>query len=56
MVQEGTVLGHKILENGIDVDRAKIQTIEGLPLPSSVKVVKSFLEHARFYRHFIKNF
>ncbi|KAI5672061.1 hypothetical protein M9H77_12425 [Catharanthus roseus] len=45
MVQEGVVLGHKISENAIEVDRAKTETIERLPLPSSVKAIKSFLGH-----------
>ncbi|KAI5649949.1 hypothetical protein M9H77_35954 [Catharanthus roseus] len=42
MVQEGIVLGHKISENGIEVDRAKIETIERLPPPSYVRVVRTF--------------
>ncbi|WVZ70418.1 hypothetical protein U9M48_019089 [Paspalum notatum var. saurae] len=44
MVREGIVLGHRILEKGIEVDRAKIEAI------------RSFLGHAGFYRRFIKNF
>ena len=37
MVQEGIVLGHRISARGIEVDRAKIEAIEKLPPPSSVK-------------------
>ncbi|XP_062075775.1 uncharacterized protein LOC133779893 [Humulus lupulus] len=37
------VLGHKISSKGIEVDRAKISTIENLPPPISVKGVRSFL-------------
>ena len=40
----------------IVVDKAKIQVIERLPPPTSVKGIRSFLGHARFYRQFIKDF
>ena len=56
MVQEGIVLEHQISARGIEVDRAKIKAIEKLPLPSSVKGIRSFLGHEGFYRRFIKDF
>ncbi|XP_075475230.1 uncharacterized protein LOC142505978 [Primulina tabacum] len=56
MVQEGIVLGHKVSENGIEVDKAKVEVIKNLPPPSSIKGVRSFLGHAGFYRCFIKDF
>ena len=56
MVKEGIVLGHWISERGIEVDRAKVETIEKLLPPSSVKGRRSFLGHAAFYRRFIKDF
>ena len=56
MVNEGIVLGHQILERGIEVDKAKIETIEKLLPPSSLKGIRSFLGHAGFYMRFIKDF
>lgn len=56
MVQEGIVLGHKVSAKGIEVDKAKIETIEKLPPPTSVKGIRSFLGHAGFYKRFIKDF
>ncbi|PIN12195.1 DNA-directed DNA polymerase [Handroanthus impetiginosus] len=56
MVQEGIVLGHKVSNKGIEVDKAKLKTIEKLPLPTSVKGVRNFLGHVGFYRRFIKDF
>ncbi|KAG9449972.1 hypothetical protein H6P81_009937 [Aristolochia fimbriata] len=46
MVREGIVLGHKISEKGIEVDKAKIEVIEKLLPPTSVKAIRSFLGHA----------
>ena len=56
MVKEVIVLGHRISGRGIEVDKAKIETIEKLPPPSSVKGIRSFLGHTGFYRRFIKDF
>nr|KYP69863.1 Retrovirus-related Pol polyprotein from transposon opus [Cajanus cajan] len=56
MVKEGIILGHQNSAKGIEVDRAKVEVIEQLPLPVNVKGVRSFLGHAGFYRQFIKDF
>ncbi|CAL9012108.1 unnamed protein product [Prunus brigantina] len=56
MVNQGIVLGHVISSKGIEVDKAKIDLIASMPSPTSVKEVRSFLGHAGFYRHFIKEF
>jgi hypothetical protein len=50
------VLGHVISERGIEVDKAKVETVEQLPPPTDVKSLRSFLGHAGFYRRFIKDF
>jgi hypothetical protein len=56
MVKQGTVLGHVISERGIEVDKAKVETVEQLPLPTDVKSLRSFLGHVGFYRRFVKDF
>ncbi|XP_073137485.1 uncharacterized protein [Henckelia pumila] len=56
MVTEGIVLGHRISEQGIEVERAKVQVIQNLPPPTTIKEFRSFLGHTGFYRRFIKDF
>ena len=56
MVEEGIVLGYKISAQGIEVDKAKVETIKKLQYPTNVKGIRSFLGHAGFYRWFIQDF
>jgi hypothetical protein len=56
MVKQGIVLGHVISERGIEVDKAKVETVEQLPHLTDVKSLRSFLGRAEFYRRFIKDF
>ncbi|XP_019096531.1 PREDICTED: uncharacterized protein LOC109130895 [Camelina sativa] len=56
MVRDGIVLGHRVSEAGIEVDRAKIEVMTGLQMSKNVKAVRSFLGHAGFYRRFLKDF
>jgi hypothetical protein len=49
-------LGHIVSKRGIKVDRTKVELIENLPPPTSVKQIPSFLGHVGFYRCFIKDF
>jgi len=56
MVQEVVVLGHIVFNEGIEVDKTKLEVIEKLPPPTSLKGVRSFLGHVGFHRRFIKDF
>ena len=56
MVNEGIVLGNKISERGIEVDKAKVDAIEKMPCPKDIEGICSFLGHVAFYRRFIKDF
>ena len=56
MVTQGIILGHVISTSGIEVDPAKVELIQKLPIPRYVKDVRSFLGYAGFYMRFIKSF
>jgi hypothetical protein len=56
MVKQGIVLGQVISERVIELDKAKVETVEQLPPLTNVKSLRSFLDHAGFYRKFIKDF
>ena len=56
MVNQGILLGHIISNQGIEVDKAKIELISKLPSPTNVKTVRQFLGHVGFYMRFIKHF
>ena len=50
------MLRHIVLGKGLEVDKAKIEVIQNLPLPSTVRDLRSFLEHVGFYQRFIQDF
>ena len=54
--KEGTVLRHEISKFGIEVGKTKIEIIEKLSPPVSVKDIWSFLGHIGFSRWVIKDF
>ena len=56
MVREGIVLGHLVSSKGFEVDKAKVEVIQDLALPKSIRELRSFLGHVGFYRRFIQDF
>ncbi|GJY05860.1 reverse transcriptase domain-containing protein [Tanacetum coccineum] len=49
MVKEGILLGHKVSDARLEVDKAKINVISKLPPPTNIKGVRSILGHVSFY-------
>ena len=56
MIQESIVLGHRVFRKRIEVNKEKIEVFDKLPPLTSVKGIKSFLGHDKFYRKFINDF
>ncbi len=53
---KGTVLGHAISQQGLQVDPKKVAIIQRVPPPQKVRDVISFLGLAGYYERFIKYF
>ena len=56
MVREGIVLGCLVSSKGLEVDKAKVEVIQDLAPPKSIRELRSFLGHVGFYQRFIKYF
>ncbi|XP_073119687.1 uncharacterized protein [Henckelia pumila] len=54
--QRCIVMGYVVSSKGMEIDKAKIDIIQSLPYPVSVREVRSFLDHAGFYRRYIQDF
>ena len=56
MVREGIVLGHLVSSKGLKVDKAKVEVIQDLALPKSIRELRTFFGHVGFYFRFIQDF
>ena len=50
------MLGHIVSGKGLEVDKAKIEVIQNLPLLGIVRDLRSFLGHVVFYQRFSQEF
>jgi len=55
-VNSGVLFGHIVYENGLLVDRRKINIMTKMPTPTNVIKLKRFLRAPSFYRHYFRNF
>jgi len=56
LMNSGTILGHLVSKEGIQVDPNKISIIKRVHTPQKQRDVRSFLGLARYYRRFINDF
>jgi len=56
LMNVGTILGHSISQEEIQVDANKIAIIKRVPTPQKQRDVRSCLGLARYHRRFIKEF
>lgn len=54
--REVKMLGHIVSTDGIRTDPAKVESIQGFPVPKKVKHVRAFLGLCNYYRRFIPNY
>lgn len=56
VVTKGKLLGHIVSKEGVMIDPKRIEAINNVPQPNTVKGIHSFLGKVNFVRSFIPNF
>ncbi|EED18391.1 retrotransposon polyprotein, putative [Talaromyces stipitatus ATCC 10500] len=55
-VQETDFLGHRITQEGIQIEKEKVQAIKDWPQPRNLKELQSFIGLINYYRRYIENY
>jgi hypothetical protein len=55
-VTEGKLLGHIITKGGVKLDPERVEAIGKVPLPTTKKLLQSFLGQTNFVHRFIPNY
>ena len=53
--QSATYLGFTLSRDGLEPVAAKVQAINGIPAPTTLTQLRSFVQMVKFYRRFMKN-
>ena len=55
-LEEGKLLGHIILKDGIKINPSRVEEIQKIAIPRTKKEIQSFIDKVNFLRRFISNF
>ena len=56
MRREIAFLGHRVSDKGVSVDPAKVEAMQSVPAPRTVREIRAFLGMAGYYRRFVSQF
>jgi hypothetical protein len=49
-------LGHQITQQGIQIDKEKVQAIRDWPIPKNLKELQSFIGLINYYRRYVEGY
>lgn len=56
VVTEGKLLGHIVSQEGIRIDPERVEAIDKILVPKTVKAIQSFFGQINFLKRFVSNF